>query len=147
MKESVLGFMKKRIFLVTSVGLLSILSVYAFDWGGWHTFRDYKNGYQGYTKSFYLGKVNSIGNDFSTALRQYIQNEGDYNIESVHSKLTKEEKFLILCELDYWDIENGDVYVVRVQTGPGVQVIMVSVDKKGNVTNWYGYDCEATLIK
>lgn len=32
--------------------------------------------------------------------------------------------------------------IARIQTGYDIQVIIASVDKKCNVTNWYGYDCE-----
>lgn len=108
----------------------------------WHRYTDYRNGYSGIAKSYYIGKTRKINpNSFSSYLKDYIQNEGAYKISSVHSKLSKFEKFILLCELDNWDLENGDVYVVRIQTGVGVQVVIVSVDGNGRVTNWYCYDC------
>lgn len=138
--------MKKKIILSTLLVMFSICSVFAFDWvaaGGWHRYTDYKNGYSGLAKSYYIGTLKEINPDsFSEYLKKYITNEGVYNIKSIHGKLSKAEKFILISELNSWDLEDGDVYVARIQTGYGIQVIIASVDKKGSVTNWYGYDCE-----
>lgn len=50
--------MKKKIILSTLLVMFSICSVFAFDWvaaGGWHRYTDYKNGYSGIAKSYYIG--------------------------------------------------------------------------------------------
>lgn len=135
----------KKIVLCMFLGLRMFFCVFAFDLaaaGGWHRYTDYKNGYSGLAKSYYIGKIKDINpNTFSSYLRNYIHDEGVYNINSIHSKLSKAEKFILLCELDNWDLESGDVYVVRIQTGYDIQVVIASVDGKGKVTNWYCYDC------
>lgn len=138
--------MKKKIVLTITLGMLSIFGSFAFDWaaaGGWHRYTDYKNGYSGLAKSYYIGKTSDINPaSFSSYLKSYVQNEGDYRITGIHSKLSKAEKFILLCELDTWDLENGDIYVVRIQTGFDIQVVIASVDRKGNIANWYCYNCQ-----
>ena len=135
----------KKITLSLLLGILSIFSVFAFDWaaaGGWHRYTDYQNGYSGLAKSYYIGKTSDINpNSFSSYLKNFIQNEGVYNINSVHSKLSKAEKFILLCELDTWDLEVGEIYVVRIQTGYDIQVVIAAIGKKGNISNWFCYDC------
>lgn len=137
--------MKKKLIISLIITLLLIFSAFGFDFaaaGGWHRYTDYKAGFSGLAKSFYIGTTKEINpKSFPSYLETYIQNEGDYNINSIHTKLSKAEKFILVCELNTWDLENGEVYVVRIQTGFGVQVLIVSVDKRGKVTNWYGYDC------
>ena len=127
------------------LGLIVTFCTFAFDWaaaGGWHRYTDYENGYSGLAKSYYIGTTREINmNSLPSYLKNYIEEEGVYNINGVHNKLTKAEKFILFCELNNWDLENGEVYVVRIQTGYGIQVVIAAVDKNGNVTNWYAYNC------
>lgn len=142
--------MKKKIILSTLLVMFSICSIFAFDWAaalGWQRYTDYINGYSGIARSNYIGTTREINpNSFSDYLKQYIVNEGVYDIESVHVKMSEAEKFILISELNSWDLEDGDVYVVRFLTGYDTQVIIASVDKKCNVTNWYGYDCEVKEV-
>ena len=139
--------MKKKMFLTILIEVFVIFSTFGFVLGdgGWHFYSDSKTGYWGKTKSFYQGTLNEIAvNSFPAVLKNFVLTEFDGYIKTtgVHSKLTKEEKFLIFCELNRWDMEKGDVYIVAIHHGHGVELaIIVSVDKKGNIENWYAYDC------
>lgn len=56
--------------------------------------------------------------------------------------ICKDWSQILEVELDTWDLENGDIYVVRIQTGFDIQVVIASVDRKGNIANWYCYNCQ-----
>ncbi len=64
--------MKKNILSIF-LAILSSCFIFAFDWaaaGGWHRYTDYKNGYSGLAKSYYIGTIKEINpNSFSDYLK------------------------------------------------------------------------------